>query len=76
MPGANFWAVLLFFTLIVLGFSSAFVMLDVPATVIVDSGTKLSRPVIVTLLTLVSFLMCLPYCTQFGTTSSTGSTGG
>jgi solute carrier family 6 GABA transporter-like protein 1 len=66
MPGSNFWAVLLFFTLIVLGFSSAFVMLDVVATLWVDSGSKLSRPVIVTILTLVSFLMCLPYCTQFG----------
>lgn len=67
MPGANFWAVLLFFTLIVLGFSSAFVMLDVVATLITDSGlTKASRPIIVTALTLLSFLMCLPYCTQFG----------
>ncbi|KAI4746417.1 SNF-domain-containing protein [Aureobasidium sp. EXF-12298] len=66
MPGANFWAVLLFLTLIVLGFSSAFVMLDVVATLLVDSGVKYSRPVIVTTLTLVSFLMCLPYCTEFG----------
>ncbi|KAG9756320.1 SNF-domain-containing protein, partial [Aureobasidium melanogenum] len=66
MPGANFWAVLLFLTLIVLGFSSAFVMLDVVATLLVDSGVRYSRPVIVTALTLVSFLMCLPYCTEFG----------
>lgn len=66
MPGANFWAFLLFFTLIVLGFSSAFVMLDVVATLLVDSGIKYSRPTIVTALTLLSFLMCLPYCTEFG----------
>ncbi|KAI5198111.1 hypothetical protein AUEXF2481DRAFT_70806 [Aureobasidium subglaciale EXF-2481] len=66
MPGANFWAVLLFLTLIVLGFSSAFVMLDVVATLLVDSGVKYSRPVIVTGLTLISFFMCLPYCTEFG----------
>ncbi|KAI3402060.1 hypothetical protein diail_4034 [Diaporthe ilicicola] len=66
MPFANCLAVLLFFTLIVLGFSSAFVMLDVVATLIVDSGLKVSRPVVVTLLTLLSFLMCLPYCTEFG----------
>lgn len=66
MPGANFWAILLFFTLIVLGFSSAFVMLDVVATLLVDSGLKYSRPTIVTALTLASFLMCLPYCTEFG----------
>lgn len=66
MPGSNFWAILLFFTLVVLGFSSAFVMLDAVATVLVDSGLKYSRPVIVTALTLISFLMCLPYCTEFG----------
>ncbi|PGH16193.1 hypothetical protein AJ79_01960 [Helicocarpus griseus UAMH5409] len=66
MPGANFWAVLLFFTLVVLGFSSAFVMLDACATLAVDAGVKYSRPTIVTTLTLISFLMCLPYCTQFG----------
>lgn len=66
MPGSNFWAVLLFFTLIVLGFSSAFVMLDVVATLLVDTGSRFSRPTIVTALTLVSFLMCLPYCTEFG----------
>lgn len=67
MPGANFWAVLLFFTLIVLGFSSAFVMLDVVVTLICDSGmVKASRPVVVTALTVFSFLLCLPYCTEFG----------
>ncbi|RYP93419.1 hypothetical protein DL770_000462 [Monosporascus sp. CRB-9-2] len=66
MPGANFWAFLLFFTLVVLGFSSAFVMLDAAATLCVDSGLPYSRPVIVTALTLLSFLLCLPYCTEFG----------
>jgi solute carrier family 6 GABA transporter-like protein 1 len=67
MPGANFWAVLLFFTLVVLGFSSAFVMLDVVVTLICDSGmVKASRPVVVTFVTVISFLMCLPYCTEFG----------
>ncbi|KAL4866530.1 hypothetical protein BDV12DRAFT_172748 [Aspergillus spectabilis] len=66
MPGSNFWAILLFFTLVVLGFSSAFVMLDAVATLAVDSGLKLSRPVIVTALTIISFLMSLPYCTEFG----------
>lgn len=66
MPGANFWAILLFFTLVVLGFSSAFVMLDAAATMLVDSGLKYSRTTIVTALTVLSFLMCLPYCTEFG----------
>ena len=66
MPGANFWAILVFFTLIVLGFSSAFVMLDVVATLLVDSGLRYSRPTIVSALTIIAFLMCLPYCTEFG----------
>ncbi|KAF7593750.1 hypothetical protein BBP40_010926 [Aspergillus hancockii] len=66
MPGSNFWAILLFFTLVVLGFSSAFVMLDAVTTLAVDSGLKFSRPTIVTTLTVISFLMCLPYCTEFG----------
>ncbi|KAJ5734831.1 hypothetical protein N7533_013234 [Penicillium manginii] len=66
MPGSNWWAILLFFTLVVLGFSSAFVMLDAAATLAVDAGMKFSRPTIVTVLTVVSFLMCLPYCTEFG----------
>lgn len=66
MPGANFWAVMLFFTLMVLGFSSAFAMLDAIVTMWMDSGTKLSRPLVVTILTLASFLLSLPYCTEFG----------
>ena len=66
MPGSNFWAVLVFFTLVVLGFSSAFVMVDVVATLIVDSGLKVSRSIIVSLLIIISFLLCLPYCTEFG----------
>lgn len=42
-------------------------MLDVVVTLICDSGmVKASRPVVVTVLTVLSFLMCLPYCTEFG----------
>jgi solute carrier family 6 GABA transporter-like protein 1 len=42
-------------------------MLDVVVTLICDSGiVKASRPVVVTCLTVLSFLMCLPYCTEFG----------
>lgn len=66
MPGSNFWAVLVFFTLVVLGFSSAFVMVDVVATLIVDSGLPASRPIIVTGLIMVSFLLSLPYSSKFG----------
>jgi len=42
-------------------------MLDVVVTLICDSGlVKASRPVVVTALTVLCFLMCLPYCTEFG----------
>lgn len=66
MPGANFWAVALFFTLMVLGYSSAFAMLDAIVTLVMDAGIKANRPVVVTTLTIMSFLLCLPYCTEFG----------
>lgn len=66
MPAANFWAVLLFFTLMTLGFSSAFAMLDAVVTLTMDSGIKYSRPIVVTALTLLSLALSLPYCTEFG----------
>ncbi|GKT82321.1 sodium chloride dependent neurotransmitter [Colletotrichum tofieldiae] len=66
MPGANFWAVALFFTLMVLGYSSAFAMLDAIVTLVMDTGIKFSRPIVVTALTILSFLLSLPYCTEFG----------
>lgn len=66
MPGANFWAIALFFTLVVLGYSSAFAMLDAVATLWLDSGTKLPRPLVVTILVVISFCCSLPYCTEFG----------
>lgn len=66
MPGSNFWAILLFLTLAVLGFTSSFVMLDVAVTLVTDTGVRLHRTWVVTALTMTCFLMCLPYCTQFG----------
>lgn len=66
MPGSNFWAVCLFFTLMVLGFSSAFAMLDAVVTLVMDTGIKWRREWVVTALTILSFLLSLPYCTQFG----------
>merc|ERR1711881_184815 len=66
MPGANFWAILLFFTLMVLGFGSAFAMLDAAVTLTMDAQKKIPRWGIVTILVIVSFLLTLMYCTQFG----------
>jgi solute carrier family 6 (neurotransmitter transporter, GABA) member 1 len=68
MPGANFWAILFFFTLFLLGLSSAFALLDVMVTTLHDTelGKKYPRWVISTSVTIVSYLISLPFCTQFG----------
>ncbi|KAL8868936.1 MAG: hypothetical protein Q9174_004651 [Haloplaca sp. 1 TL-2023] len=67
MPGANFWAVLFFLTLVLLGISSTYPMLDVIVTAIMDRyHTKVARPVVAFTLALVAFLISLMYCTQFG----------
>ena len=67
MPGANFWAVLFFLTLVLLGISSTYPMLDVIVTAIMDRyHTKVQRPVVAFTLALVAFLISLMYCTQFG----------
>ncbi|KAI7105533.1 SNF-domain-containing protein [Hortaea werneckii] len=67
MPGANFWAVLFFLTLMLLGISSTYPMLDVIATGIMDRfGHKVSKPYISTGLVISAFLISLMYCTRFG----------
>lgn len=67
MPGANLWAVLLFSTLVVLGSSSAFVMLYVVAIFLLDFGfVKLSRPYLVLTLALCSLRSCLALYTRLG----------
>ena len=66
MPAANLWAVLLFFTLMVLGYSSAFAMLDAVVTLIMDAQPKWNRTVVVSSAVLISFLLSLPYCADFG----------
>ncbi len=67
MPGANFWAVLFFLTLMLLGISSTYPMLDVIVTAIMDRyHHKLARPLVAAVLVVVAFLISLMYCTQFG----------
>ncbi|KAK4502818.1 hypothetical protein PRZ48_006244 [Zasmidium cellare] len=67
MPGANFWAVLFFLTLLLLGISSTYPMLDVVATFILDRwGQKVSRFTVATCLCVITFLVSLIYCTEFG----------
>lgn len=67
MPGAQFWSVLFFLTLLLLGISSTYPMLDVVCTFIMDRwGHRVSRPIVATTLAFVAFLISLIYCTEFG----------
>lgn len=66
MPWANFWAFLLFFILMVLGYSSAFAMVDAIVTLVTDAQPHWSRTVVVTSVVVCFLLLSLPYCTEFG----------
>jgi solute carrier family 6 GABA transporter-like protein 1 len=68
IPASNFFAVLLFFTLMLVGISSSFAMLDAVMTLIMDSpfAKRWGRPWVATALDVVCFLLSLPNCTQFG----------
>ncbi|KAI7554549.1 SNF-domain-containing protein [Hortaea werneckii] len=68
MPGAPVWAVLFFLTLMLLGVSSSFAMLDALVTLLCDSslGRKVSHFKIATSVVIFSFLLSLMYDTGFG----------
>lgn len=68
MPAPQFWGILFFATLFILGLSSAFALLEPLVTMVTDTdwGKKYSRSIVSTGLVVVSFLISLVYCTQFG----------
>jgi len=68
MPGANVWAVFFFFTVAILGLSSAFALVESLVTMICDSdfGRRVSRTIIATAVVVVALLLSLMYCTEFG----------
>lgn len=66
MPGANFWAVLFFLTLLLLGISSTYPMLDVVVTFIMDRTQRFPRILVTTTLVIAAFLISLMYCTRAG----------
>merc|ERR1712072_1646121 len=68
MPGAPVWAVLFFLTLMLLGISSSFAMLDAVVTLLCNSslGRKVSHFKIATGVVIFSFLLSLMYDTEFG----------
>lgn len=68
MPGSNVFSVLFFLTLAVLGLSSAFALVESMVTLIMDCRMTrgASRPLVCTGVIVVSFLLSLIYCTEFG----------
>ncbi len=68
MPGANVWSVLFFLTIMLLGLSSAFALIESIVTMICDTawGQRRSRVWISTPAVLISFCLSLIYCTEFG----------
>lgn len=71
MPVSNLWSLLFFFTLMLLGISSSFAMLDGVTTLIMDcdfagKSKWTSRPVIATTLTVLTMILSLMYCSELG----------
>jgi solute carrier family 6 GABA transporter-like protein 1 len=66
LPGSSFWSAIWFVTLLVLGVSSAFAMLDAVITLLLDSNPKFKRIWVVTGLVITCYLVSLPFCTEFG----------
>ncbi|KAI4272139.1 MAG: hypothetical protein LQ337_005508 [Flavoplaca oasis] len=68
MPGAPFWAIVFFLTLILLGISSSYAMLDGLVTVLCDSeyGRKYKHVTVASFCTVVSCLLSFMFCTEFG----------
>ena len=68
MPGSNFWAILFFVTIFLLGLSSAFAMTEAIVTGCCDTdwGKKIPRWLMATGWIIFSFLLSLMYCTEFG----------
>ncbi|KAA8643778.1 hypothetical protein EYZ11_008211 [Aspergillus tanneri] len=68
MPGANFWSILFFLTLLLVGISSSFALVESLVTLIADTdwGKKVPRTVICSAIITVSFLLSLMYCSRFG----------
>lgn len=68
MPGAQFWSFLFFFTIMVLGFSSAFALQDTLVTMIMDGqfARNWNRIYVSSISVIISFLISLTFCTEFG----------
>jgi solute carrier family 6 (neurotransmitter transporter, GABA) member 1 len=68
MPVTGLWSFFFFLTLFFLGMSSAFALIDALNTMIMDLpiGKRIGRPLVVTGVCIVSFLLSLIFCSRFG----------
>ncbi|KAM0335144.1 hypothetical protein ACHAQA_000185 [Verticillium albo-atrum] len=68
MPASNLFSVLFFFTLFLLGLTSAFSLLETMTTLVLDTtwGGRFPRWAISTVIAITSALISLIYCTEFG----------
>jgi solute carrier family 6 (neurotransmitter transporter, GABA) member 1 len=68
MPVSQLWSFFFFLCLVFLGLSSTFAMTDSVNTMIMDLpiGKKIGRPLVVTGVCIISFLLSLMYTSRFG----------
>jgi len=68
MSGANFFAVVWFLTIALLGISSSVALIESLITVVNESiiGDRVPRWITATVITIISLLLSLVYCTEFG----------
>ncbi|KAF5538678.1 amino-acid oxidase [Fusarium mexicanum] len=68
MPASGFFSVIFFFTIMLLGISPSFAMLDTVMMLILHSpfARNWSRPWVATSMVTICFLLSLPHCTEFG----------
>jgi len=68
MPGSNFFSVVFFLTLWLLGITSVFALFEVMTTMVCDSdwGKKFPRWTVVTVVAVVSALINIVYCSEVG----------
>jgi solute carrier family 6 GABA transporter-like protein 1 len=68
MPASQFWSVVFFITLAVLGLGSAFALMESLVTMVCDTdwGKRIPRTAVSSIIISCAFLISLIYCTRFG----------
>jgi SNF family Na+-dependent transporter len=67
MSGANFWNIMLFLTLFLLGIDTAFSMVEAITTVLKDTPLgKMNRMLIALIICVLGFILSLAFCADIG----------